>query len=136
MNLFFEKTTYTYVKLCQEHAGNSGFSRKNRFWGQNSQNMQISTKFLKNSILEPPKNFLVNLFYLKTTCTYVKLCKENAGDSGLPRKNRILGQNCQKYANFGKIFKKSNFKPLKKILNHIFFKNIPYLRKNMPGTRW
>ena len=111
VNLFFEKTTYTYVKLCQEHAGNSGFSRKNRFWGQNGQNMQISTKFLKNGILEPPKNFLVNLFSLKTTFTYVKLCKENASDSGLPTKNRILGQNCQKYANFGKIFKNRILSP-------------------------
>ena len=50
VNLFFEKTTYTYVELCQEHAGDSGFSRKNRFSGQKGQNMQILTKFSKNRV--------------------------------------------------------------------------------------
>ena len=35
--LFFQKTYLSYVELCQEHAGDSGFPRKNRFWGQNGQ---------------------------------------------------------------------------------------------------
>ena len=61
--------------------------------------------------ISTPKNFLVNLFCLKTTYTYVKLYQEQAGDSGFSRKNRFWGQNGQKYANFGKIFKNRILSP-------------------------
>ena len=47
MNLFSLKSTYAYVKLRQEHAGDSGYSRKNRFWGQNGQKYANFDKIFK-----------------------------------------------------------------------------------------
>ena len=105
MNLFSLKTTCTYVKLCKENAGDSGLPRKNRILGQNCQKYENFGKIFKKLNFKPLKKFSNRLFFLKTYLIYVELCQEHAGDSGLPRKNRILGQNGQKYANFGKIFK-------------------------------
>ena len=51
MNLFCLKITYTYVELCQEHAGDSGFSSKNRFWGQNGQKYANFDKIFKKSCI-------------------------------------------------------------------------------------
>jgi len=76
VNLFFLKTIYTYVKICQEQAGASDFSRKNRSWGQNGQNMQIWAKFLKIGIFEPPKKFFGEFIFPKI---HLCLCKNMPG---------------------------------------------------------
>jgi len=106
LNLFFFFSFQIYSILMEDDPYIELFSRKNHFFGfWGYFDMKIPT-FFKNSIFDPQKNFLVNLFFLKTTYTYVKICQEQAGDSGFSRKNRFRGQNGQKYVNFGKILKK------------------------------